>query len=113
MIDLGKLWRAERNDRAPWYGQYPSELYNFAFRDVVAAHRNFLAGRASFPRFKKKAKTPPAFSVCYTARVNLCETDFFENHCVEASSFGSLIHTAVGSAGGSGGLRTNRSGLAA
>ena len=36
---------------------------------------------------------------------------FVNNHCVEASSsFGSLIHAAVGIAGGSGGLRTKRSG---
>ena len=49
-----------------------------------------------------------------SARVNLFEADFFGNHCVVAgSSFGSLIHTAVGSAGGWGGLRTNRSGLLA
>ncbi len=46
-----------------------------------------------------------------TARVNISEADLFGNHCVVAvSSFGSLIHTAVGSAGGSGGLRTKRSG---
>jgi hypothetical protein len=45
------------------------------------------------------------------ARVNLSEAGSFANHCVVAvSSFGSLIHTAVGSAGGSGGLRTKRSG---
>src|SRR6266498_5512572 len=45
------------------------------------------------------------------ARVNISEADLFGNHCVVAvSSFGSLIHTAVGSAGGSGGLRTKRSG---
>lgn len=48
------------------------------------------------------------------ARVNLLEVDFVANHCVVAgSSFGSLIHTASGSAGGWGGLRTNRSGCAA
>jgi len=48
------------------------------------------------------------------ARVNLCEADFLVNHCVVAvSSFGSLIHATVGSAGGVGGLRTNRSGWAA
>ena len=36
---------------------------------------------------------------------------FVNNHCVEvSSSFGSLIHAAVGIAGGSGGLRTKRSG---
>jgi hypothetical protein len=45
------------------------------------------------------------------ACVNLSEAVFLGNHCVVAvSSFGSLIHTAVGRAGGSGGLRTKRSG---
>ena len=49
-----------------------------------------------------------------TARVNLSEAEFLGNHCVvAASSFGSLIHTAVGSAGGSGSLRTKRSGCSA
>jgi hypothetical protein len=48
------------------------------------------------------------------ARVNLSEADSFANHCVVAvSSLGSLIHTAVGSAGGWGGLRTKRSGCSA
>jgi putative transposase len=48
------------------------------------------------------------------ARVNLSEADSLGNHCVvAASSFGSLIQTAVGSAGGSGGLRTKRSGWVA
>ncbi len=48
------------------------------------------------------------------ARVNLSEAEFLGNHCVvAASSFGSLIHTAVGSAGGSGSLRTKRSGCSA
>ena len=66
LVDLGKLWSKEREAVAPWYAQYPSETYNFAFRDAVVAHRNFLAGRARFPRFKKKEKTPPAFTVCFT-----------------------------------------------
>ena len=48
------------------------------------------------------------------ARVNLSEADSFGNHCVVVvSSFGSLIQTAVGSAGGWGGLRTKRSGCSA
>ncbi len=48
------------------------------------------------------------------APVNLSEAGFLGNHCVVAvSSFGSLIHTAVGSAGGVGGLRTKRSGCSA
>jgi len=52
--------------------------------------------------------------VLTTARVNLSEAEFLGNHCVVAvSSFGSLIHTAVGSAGGVGGLRTKRSGCSA
>src|SRR6266540_6932265 len=50
-------------------------------------------------------------SMILPARVNLSEASSLRNHCVVAgSSFGSLIHTAVGSAGGSGGLRTKRSG---
>jgi alpha-tubulin suppressor-like RCC1 family protein len=45
------------------------------------------------------------------ARVNLSEADSLGNHCVVAvSSFSSLIHTGVGSAGGLGGMRTKRSG---
>ena len=48
------------------------------------------------------------------SRVNLSEADFFVNHCVVgASSWGLLIHAAVGSAGGWGGLRTKRSGCSA
>jgi hypothetical protein len=48
------------------------------------------------------------------APVNLSEAGFLGNHCVVAvSSFGSLIHTAVGRAGGWGGLRTKRSGCSA
>jgi hypothetical protein len=53
-------------------------------------------------------------TLVYAAPVNLSEAESFGNHCVVAgSSFGSLIHTAVGSAGGSGGLRAKRSGWAA
>jgi hypothetical protein len=48
------------------------------------------------------------------ARVNACEADSFWNHCAVAiTSFGSLIHATAGSFGGSGGLRTKRSGCAA
>ena len=56
---------------------------------------------------------PPSFRS--PAPVNLCETDFFANHCVVASSSfgGSLIQATVGSVGGVGGLRTKRSGCAA
>jgi hypothetical protein len=49
-----------------------------------------------------------------TARVNLSEAGSVGNHCVVAgSSFGWLIQTGPGSAGGRGGLRTNRSGWVA
>ena len=69
-IGLSKLWRTERAEVAPWHTQYPSELYNFAFRDAVTAHRNFLAGRARFPKFKKKSATLPAFTVCFTTHLD-------------------------------------------
>ncbi len=60
------------------------------------------------------AGTYTPLCVLAPARVNLSEADFSGNHCVVSlSSFGSLIHTAVGSAGGSGGLRTKRSGCSA
>lgn len=46
--------------------------------------------------------------------VNPFQADSSRNHWLElASSFGLLIHTVLGSAGGSGGLRTKRSGCAA
>jgi hypothetical protein len=61
-----------------------------------------------------EGKLPLTLVVWDAARVNLCEADLFANHCVVAvASFGSLIHTAVGNAGGSGGLRTKRSGCSA
>jgi hypothetical protein len=47
----------------------------------------------------------------FAALVNLFEADSVANHCAEApTSFGSLIHETVGSVGGTGGLRRNRSG---
>jgi integrase len=66
--------------------------------DVVAVYEMYLIERAAIP----------------AARVNLSEADIFTNHCVVAvSSCGLLIHAAVGSSGGSGGLRTKRSGCSA
>ncbi|MDA8373599.1 MAG: ATP-binding protein [Actinomycetota bacterium] len=45
------------------------------------------------------------------ARVNLCETESLDNHCaVVVASSGRLIHAADGRTGGSGCLRTKRSG---
>jgi hypothetical protein len=48
------------------------------------------------------------------ASVNVSEAVSVGNHCVVVgSSFGWLIHAAVGSAGGVGGSRTKRSGWVA
>jgi hypothetical protein len=59
-------------------------------------------------------KAPELRRAKTTARVNFSEAEFLGNYCVVAvSSFGWLIHTTVGSAGGSGGLRTKRSGCLA
>jgi len=53
-------------------------------------------------------------ALAVAARVNLSEADSLGNHCVVVvSSFGWLIQTAPGSAGGWGGLPTKRSGWAA
>jgi hypothetical protein len=64
---------------------------------------------AHFKTLKYCPAWPGHFGACQPFRA-----DSFANHCVVVgSSFGSLIHTAVGSAGGWGGLRTKRSGWAA
>src|SRR5207342_1205690 len=87
-------------------------------------------GPAPFGQFLLLAADPPrdvvgllgvdsgqdadAEQVIGAARVNLSEAGSLGNHCVVAvSSFGWLIQTAVGSAGGWGGLPTKRSGWAA
>src|SRR5215207_8856471 len=71
------------------------------------------SSRGTSPNGYTMASATQALGVL-AARVNLSEADVFGNHCVVAvSSFGSLIHTAVGSAGGSGGFRTKRSGCCA
>ena len=64
LVDLTKLWSLERSSVAPWWGDHPSKVYLFAFRDAVAASRNFLGSRARFPRFKAKHRTPRAFTLC-------------------------------------------------
>ena len=64
-IDVQQLWHAEKADRYPWHGQYPSKPYLFAIRQAVAAHKSWMAGRTGFPRFKKRASTA-AFKGCET-----------------------------------------------
>jgi hypothetical protein len=91
---------------------------------VVFAHRRaypMLVGRDIEVDCRRRlgvrsfsSSLPPDLGLRTSARVNLSEADPWWNHCVVAgSSFGWLIHTIVGSAGGSGSLRTKRSGCSA
>jgi putative transposase len=66
LVDLTKVWSSERDQAAPWSNEYPSKVYLFAFRDAVAANRNFLSGRARFPRFKAKHSRVSSFTLCDT-----------------------------------------------
>jgi len=73
----------------------------------------------SDPRTQAQCRADALVEICHrhldgAARVNPFEAGFVGSHCVVgASSFGWLIHTAVGSLGGWGGLRTKRSGCSA
>jgi hypothetical protein len=64
-VDIQEMWHAEKVDRYPWFGEYPSKLYLFAIRDAVKAHRSWMAGTTGFPRFKKRGSTV-SFRVCET-----------------------------------------------
>src|SRR5689334_2656545 len=59
-MDLEQAWRRERPE---WATEVSSWVFSWACRDVSAAHRNFLAGRARFPRFAKKGRSRERFTV--------------------------------------------------
>jgi hypothetical protein len=59
------------------------------------------------------ALLPKALSDAGARRVSSFLRQLLHRNTVSGSSFGSLIHATVGSAGGSGRLRTKRSGWAA
>ncbi|MCU1493949.1 MAG: ydcM [Acidimicrobiaceae bacterium] len=63
---LQDAWHAQKDDIAPWHGEYPSKIYLYALRRARAAHAEWMAGRAGFPRFKSKHRQLPAFTVCET-----------------------------------------------
>ena len=93
-----RLWLADVTEHPTSQGK----LYLCAIKDVWS---NRIVGWSIDGRMKARL---------VAVRVNLSEADLFGNHCVVgASSLGSFIHTGVGSAGGSGGLRTKRSGCCA
>jgi transposase len=112
-VDAATLAQLLRADLLPEAWIAPQQV-----RDLRALLRH----RASLVRMGTACKNrvhavladrgiPDHSSLWTAARVNLSEADSFGNHCVVArSSFGWLIQTAVGSAGGRGGLRTKRSG---
>jgi putative transposase len=58
--DLERRWR---DTRPHWAGDVSSWVFSWACREAADAHRNFLAGRARFPRFAKKGRSRDRFSV--------------------------------------------------
>ncbi len=64
-IDMQTRWYETRAERASWHAQYPSKLYLFAIRQAVRAHRDWMAGKKGFPRFKSR-RGEWSFRVCET-----------------------------------------------
>lgn len=65
MISLGRWWRDNRDEIAPWHAENYSHMYNCAFQNLANASKNFLQSltgkrkgeRVAFPRFKKRSST--------------------------------------------------------
>lgn len=51
------LWAGVRDDAAPWWGENSAQAYNDAAQRLANALTNHRAGRAGFPRFKRKGLT--------------------------------------------------------
>ena len=51
------LWVGVRDTAAPWWGENSAQAYNDAAQRLAKAMTNHRAGRAGFPRFKRKAQT--------------------------------------------------------
>lgn len=51
------LWADIRDEVAPWWGENSSQAYNDAAQKLAKAFANFRAGRAKFPRPKRKQHT--------------------------------------------------------
>lgn len=63
MMALGRWWRENRDEIAPWHAQNYAHMYNCAFQNLANASKNFLQSlsgkrkgeRVAFPRFKKRS----------------------------------------------------------
>lgn len=62
-MDLKKRFNAVKGDEFPWVYESPRDANAQPFADLQAAFRNFFAGRARRPRFKKKNKCRDSFYV--------------------------------------------------
>ncbi|GCE09179.1 hypothetical protein KDAU_65080 [Dictyobacter aurantiacus] len=58
---LKKQFNAIRHDAYPWTGEVTKCVVEGAFDDLKKAYDHFFAGRAAYPRFKKKGKTHESF----------------------------------------------------
>lgn len=61
--DVQDSWHRGKDAHAPWHREYPSKVYLFALQAAHRAHRNWMTGKAGFPRFQTK-HGPTKFKVC-------------------------------------------------
>lgn len=62
---MGRWWRENRDQIAPWHAQNDAHMYNCAFQNLANASKNFLQSlsgkrkgeKVSFPHFKKRSST--------------------------------------------------------
>ncbi len=60
---LKKQFNAIRHEAYPWTGEVTKCVVEGAFDDLGKAYANFIAGRAEYPRFKKKGKAQESFYI--------------------------------------------------
>ena len=60
---LQKQFNAIRHEAYPWTGEVTKCVVEGAFDDLGKAYANFIAGRAEYPRFKKKGKAQESFYI--------------------------------------------------
>lgn len=60
-LALKKQFNAIRHDAYPWTAEVTKCVVEGAFDDLSNAYRNFFAGRAAYPKYKKKGKSHESF----------------------------------------------------
>lgn len=67
--DLQIGWQETREELAAWHATYPSKVYLYTLMRAAQAHRDWMAGKSGFPRFKPKHRSRPSFTVSDSVRI--------------------------------------------